>query len=372
MNARSRQQSEGSQLANAVMQLDLRRTVSFLQKHIEERIRDYDLCINEGPGGDETPIKQITIGYQFDQAGWLSIVFDTRSTAANDGEWNTFIESNAIEVTDWHNAYSDLVENGSPINLTLPDGSERRLGENTTVKYLAELIGTTIRDVLIHARDEGSFNDLPISEDCFYVVEEHDGAYGWSDHLEVESQSEQAYLDQLEGDVSSKTQDAQIEHWIGLLERIASGKENTSEWAFLAPRYAIERLKELGDDAIVPVLKFVRKWAGKPEFDGDRPKRKIVELPMHAPAIDALMLVCNSSCQVVEVESLLCDIVRRSVKVNSGRKLWGIIPVWAARCLSTLFNQYPKPIQHGSTNKLVNHEEYARIRRTKRRDDTVN
>ena len=118
-------------------------------------------------------------------AGWLAIVFDTRPLTENDGEWNAFIEPNAIEVAEWHNAFSDLVENGSPINLTLPDGTRRRLSKDTTVEHLAELIGTTIRDVLIRARDKGDFNGLPIETECSCVVEEHDGYYGWSDQLEA-------------------------------------------------------------------------------------------------------------------------------------------------------------------------------------------
>lgn len=350
----------------AEMQLDLRNASKVLRKHIADRVRDYPLYVNNGPGRDEAPVKQITVGYQFDQAGWLAIVFDTRPNAGIDGEWNSFIEPNAIDFAEWQKAYSDLVENGSPIALTLPNGTKRRLGEDTTVEQLAEYIGTTIRDVLICARDSGAFAGMPIAPDCTYVVEEHDGYYGWSDQAETGPQSEQSYLAQLEGDVSTKTKDRQVEHWVNVLERIASGKENESEWSFLAPDHAIERLKGLGERAVVPVLKFVRKWASKPEFDGDRPKRKINELPMQTPTIRALMLVRDSSCHSPDAEVLLCDILRRSIKANADRKLWGIMPVWAARCLSKLADKYPQPIQHASTNELVNRENYTGKRRTKR------
>ncbi len=348
------------------MQLNLRKASKVLRKHIAERVRDYPLYVNEGPGSDAAPIKQITVGYQIDQAGWLAIVFDTRPHAENDGKWNDFIEPNAIDLPEWHKAFTDLFHNGKPINLTLFDGTTRRLGEDTTVEQLTELIGTTIRDVLIQARDDGHFTGLPITTDCSYVIEEHDGYYGWSNRIEAGPQSQEAYFAELEGDLPSSTKDGHVEHWVNVLERIASGKENESEWSFLASDYAIRRLKELGDRAIVPVLKFVRKWSGKPEFDGDRPKRKFNELPMQTPTINALMLVRESSCHTLEVESLLRDILRRSIKANDGRKLWGIMPVWTARCLSTLFEHYPNPIQHESTNALVNHVEYTNQARTKR------
>src|SRR5690349_13546551 len=106
------------------MQLDLRKTSRILRSHLAQRVRDYPKYINEGPGKDDAPIKQITIGYQFDQSGWLAVVFDTRPKAKNDGQWNSFIEPNAIEFDDWHEVFTDLDENGSPIKVTLPDGTK--------------------------------------------------------------------------------------------------------------------------------------------------------------------------------------------------------------------------------------------------------
>ena len=340
------------------MQLDLRKAARLIRKQITQRVRDYPLYINEGPGRDEASIQQITIGYQFDQSGWLAIIFDTRPQAKNDGEWNSYIEPNAIEFDEWHRAFSDLVENGSPINLILPDGTKRKLGKGTTVEQVAESIGITIRDALLQARDNGVFAGLPLAPNCSYVVEEHEGYFGWSDQVEAGPQSEQAYLDHLEGDVATKSEAGQVEHWVKVLERIASGKENESKWSFLASDHTIEQLEALGDQAIVPVLKFVRKWADQPEWEGDRPKRKLIELPMQRPTIDALMLVRNSSCRTPEVEKLLCQILQKSVQANSDRKLWGIMPLWTARCLSKLFDHYPELKQNESTNELVNRDEY--------------
>ena len=147
-----------------------------------------------------------------------------------------------------------------------------------------------------------------------------------------------------------------------MLDLIASGKDPESAWSFLASGHAIERVAALGDLSAIALLKFVRKWAVKPEFDGDRPQRKVAELPMQTPTVHALMKVCESSCHAREAELLLRDIVRRSIKVNADRKLWGIIPVWAARCLFRLFEGYPEPKTKDSTNELLNRDEFIKKR----------
>ena len=346
----------------ATMHLDLRKSARVLRKHIAERVRDYPLYFNEGPGKDEASIKQITVGYQFDQSGWFAMVFDTRRQAAIDGQWNSFIEPNAVDLPEWHKAYCVLGTNRASLDLTLLDGTKKSLGDANEEEF-ALCIGMALRDVLIDAREKGSFEELPLASDCFLVVEEQGGYYGWSDREDTAKESDRDYLTQLEGNVFSKPVDGQIAHWIEVLERIASGKETDSEWSFLAPEHAIQHLFEHGDRAIIPALKFVRKWANKPEFDGDRPKRNLRELPMQAPTIHVLIRIQNVSGCASEVEPLLHDILRRSVQVNTDRKLWGIIPVWAARCLFHLFEGYPEPKLHGSTNELVNRDEFSRKRR---------
>lgn len=342
------------------MELDLRKCSKVIQEHIVQRVRDYPKCANEGPGEAEDPVTQITIGYQFDQSGWLALVFDTRAGATPDGEWNSFIEQNAREFDEWYEAFHDLGENGSPSRITLPDGSRRTLRKDTSVEQFAECLGTMIRDVLISARDKGDLAALPLAPQCTIVVEEQDGYYGWSNRETAGPGSDSDYLAQLEGDVSSKSTGGQTAHWIQVLERIASGKEAESDWSFLAPDHAIQRLRELGDPAVVPLLKFVRKWAGRPEFDGDRPKRNVTELPMQTPTIGALMMVRESGYRTRETELLLRDIVRRSVKANVGRRLWGIVPMWGARCLFGLFEGYPEPEQNDRTNELMNRNEFTK------------
>jgi hypothetical protein len=131
------------------MHLDLRKAAALLRKHIAERVRDYPLYVNEGPGKDDAPIKQIIMGYQFDSAGWVAIVFDTRPNAEIDGQWNSYIEPNAIEFPDWQQAYDELDEKGIAIKVTLPDGAKTTIGKKASEEDVAEVLGKTLRDVLI-------------------------------------------------------------------------------------------------------------------------------------------------------------------------------------------------------------------------------
>ena len=54
------------------MKLDLRKDQKTIAKHIAERVRDYPMYVNNGPGEDEDPISLITLGFAFDQSGWIA------------------------------------------------------------------------------------------------------------------------------------------------------------------------------------------------------------------------------------------------------------------------------------------------------------
>ena len=70
-----------------------------------------------------------------------------------------------------------------PIDVILMDGSTRTLpvAENDT---LAILIGEMFREVMLHARDTGVFDALPLAERCELGVEEFNGIYGWPEYVD--------------------------------------------------------------------------------------------------------------------------------------------------------------------------------------------
>src|SRR5690242_2371967 len=107
------------------MPINLQKDCRKIREHIRQRVRDHDSGKHHGPGNKSDPITQITIGYAFDQAGWVAMVFDTRSRAKPDGEWNSYIEESAIEFPDWWQAFEALVEEDSPIEFVLVDETRK-------------------------------------------------------------------------------------------------------------------------------------------------------------------------------------------------------------------------------------------------------
>lgn len=340
------------------MQLDLRQSATAIREHIALRAKSYAKRRNKGPGKPGDPVTQITIGYQFDQAGWFALVFDTRPGSEVDGEWNSYIEANACQMPAWEKAFSSLGKDGSRLRLIEHNGHKIMLGSSTDEARFAKYLGVTIRDALVESSENGVFDGVPLAEECALVVEEHSGYFGWSSASKGK-ETEASYLKKLDGQVTAKTGDGQIAHWIGLLDKTAAGKSGQSEWSFLDVDYAMGKLKRFGQKGMIALLKFVKAWSGEQEWVGDWPKRRIDTRPMHGPTIDALMFVCEAKGGTPEMEVLLRDILSRSVKANAGRKLWGLIPVLSARCLSALFDTYPEPEQNERTNALVNHEAFT-------------
>ena len=160
------------------MKIDLAKDSKVIKKHIEQRIKDYPIYINEGPGKDEDDVTQITIGFQFDQSGWVAMVFDTRPKSTPDGEWNSYIEENIFEMNYWCEIIDSFYENEKPFKLVDANGEVHEIsGENEG--RLAEFIGDMLKQVLVSVRDNGKFKKLPLSKYCTMGVEETNGSYGW-------------------------------------------------------------------------------------------------------------------------------------------------------------------------------------------------
>ena len=158
------------------MRLDLRRDFADLYAHVADRVRTFDPATNDGPG-DQGSVKMVAVGFEYAQAGWVVVVFDTRPDAEPDGEWNSHIAGNALERPDWL-AASEANSDG-PITLVQLDGSEVELPECTE---LAEPLGEMIKAVLLKARADGIFAALLKAPGCELGVEHQEGAYGWPAH----------------------------------------------------------------------------------------------------------------------------------------------------------------------------------------------
>ena len=179
------------------MDLDLRKFVAPVAAQIAQRVSEFDASNNDGPGESGEPIQQITLGFQFDQAAWVALVFDTRPDAdpSYDGQWQAHIEENVLEcdVEPWMEAYEALFnDEAQPVAVTAVDGTTSTIGphaeseeddesEERLTARLAEVFGSVLRDSLLSARDDGVFANLPVAPDCVLRVDDHEGSYGWPD-----------------------------------------------------------------------------------------------------------------------------------------------------------------------------------------------
>ncbi len=178
------------------MKLDLREYVAPITAQIAQRALQFHASANDGPGEPGDPIQQITLGFQFDQAAWVALVFDTRSDAdaVFDGQWQLHIEENVLDcdVEPWMEAYELLFDDeaNTPVNLISVEGVTESIqphdetddeSEERLTTQLAELFGAVLRDALLSARKDNVFAKLALAPTCVLRVDEHEGHYGWPD-----------------------------------------------------------------------------------------------------------------------------------------------------------------------------------------------
>ncbi len=155
--------------------LDLLKDFTDVYAFVVDRVRSFDPAANDGPGEGST-VTRIDIGFGLYQSGWMCLVFDTRTDAEPDGEWNEYIDETVLERPKWAKA-CDAVEAG-PLVLILPDGTRRELPAGASGQ-LVRAIGDMLQGVLRKARAEGVFGSLPKATRCELGVEEQEGSYGW-------------------------------------------------------------------------------------------------------------------------------------------------------------------------------------------------
>ncbi len=177
------------------MKIDLRQFVTPIVNRIEHRVQEYVPASNSGPGVSGDVIQQIVLGFQFDQAAWVSLVFDTRPDAdpVYDGEWQSCIEENTLDcdVEQWVEAYEEIFENESKVTFTAIDGKVVKVGpfkddddeaEERISTQLAELFGAVCREALLNAHARSLFMSLPLADTAFLRVDEHECQYAWPDY----------------------------------------------------------------------------------------------------------------------------------------------------------------------------------------------
>ncbi|MEQ8634769.1 hypothetical protein [Gimesia maris] len=342
------------------VQLNLRKDAREIYQHLLQRVREYPVYINNGPGEDADDIRQITLGFSYAQSGWIAVVFDTRPDAEVDGTWQNFIEENCIDYPHWNAAWDQVSEGKCQLKVLLPLGKKTDVAPFAEMDEFASSLGQALSGLLIKARDAGEFSSLPVDANCFLTVEDHDGAFGWNTFLDGRIQNESGEETELAlcHRIRTLSVQKQIEYWIAQLDLKASEKPSDLDHFISGTNLALDELEAIGEKAVVPLLELCCRWAGQPEWNGDRPRRNFQETPVQDIVVGAVWKINEMNVATTLVEGLLHAIVYESVEANENRRLWGIIPYHTACCLYDLFEGYPKPLWNEKTNALNNPQAY--------------
>lgn len=358
--------------------LDLCADAKTIADYVKRRVQDYPVYINAGPGEDDDKITQITLGYSFDQSGWVALVFDTRPVSEYDGEWQAYIKETCLELPHWAEAIETMCESNLKLAVTLADGSKKTPAPGTEPAAMAAVFGKTLQRIMNQACEEKLFSKLPLAKQCLLAVEEHEGNWGWlgtfdGKRLKTAKPGTQG------GDAPSPkapklSVEAQVEFWVDLIDRLAagetcrvtppSGKPRTVAPDLDGRQFAIYEAEKLGKVMAVPFLKLACKWADKPEWPGKHewhPDRQDCTntLP-HADIISTLLYRADCFGVVnAEIEALLQEILRKSLRANAGRKrMWGETPSLACHYLPKWFKKYPRREYDVETNIVANASQF--------------
>jgi hypothetical protein len=163
------------------MKLDLRKDFDEIYSHLVHRVQNYTPGVNvlHDPGGVNSPIAQITFGYELTQAGWVVLAFDARSDAKSDGEWSRCIDETMLARPEWLRATKSLGA-GEAVEFKLTDGSVCTLSPKYDDAEYGAVYGNLLKWILLKAHEDGVFRSLPLAERCQLAVEDFDFRYGWT------------------------------------------------------------------------------------------------------------------------------------------------------------------------------------------------
>ena len=152
--------------------IDIRKDVPDLMTYVEQRVEHQ---LTKARSRNKT-VKMIDFGFEFGQANWVALTFDTRENAAPDGEWTMHIRSVMFRRRNWP-IWHRLARNQA-VHFVDLSGAEIDVMEDPDT-LVCGIIGEALKYVLLTARDRGVFEPLPKSDRCELGVENLEGFFGW-------------------------------------------------------------------------------------------------------------------------------------------------------------------------------------------------
>lgn len=164
--------------------IDLRSDQSALRAYFYGRVHQY------GVSPDLPIVGLVSVGFQFDQCGWVTLHFDTRQLPKWDGDWTSHLSGQTTNFDHWFQAVDQLCEDQRSFALVDLAGVRHRITTQTVAAqgidfYFARLFGIFLRDSMATFIADGVFSALPKSPRCPYIIESIPGGFTWpppSDH----------------------------------------------------------------------------------------------------------------------------------------------------------------------------------------------
>lgn len=171
------------------MKLDLSKDKERIWKYVVQRIKDYPIYVNDGPGEDDDPIQAIVLGFYAARGGYIYLVFDTRPGKNLDGNWTLHIDEPTMHhFPKWCEFYERVCD-GKSATLVLDDGSSKKIqnlvdDDDDLVDEEAEdelnaYFGEMLKNLMSELKEDGTLAELPLRKDAFMIIEEFDGHYFW-------------------------------------------------------------------------------------------------------------------------------------------------------------------------------------------------
>jgi hypothetical protein len=155
--------------------IDIRKDIPDFLKYLRKRVTSH--MAKAAKAKNPEPVRMITFGFEFGQANWAALIFDTREDADVDGEWTLMgIDKAMLKRPKW------------PIWHKLPDDAQVYFtnleGKKINVmsdpdNLICKVVGDALKHVLLAAKNKGEFKKLLKDKKCELIVENMEGYYGW-------------------------------------------------------------------------------------------------------------------------------------------------------------------------------------------------
>ena len=156
------------------MVIDIRKDVPEFEMYVARRVSEHVAASKKQK--KPKPEARIDFGFEFGQANWVALVFDTRKDAEPDGEWSRGINKILLKRPKWP-IWHKLPDDAN-VEFTDLKGKKVNVMKNPD-EMICKIIGDALKHVLITVRDKGVFKPLLKTEKCELGVENLEGYYGW-------------------------------------------------------------------------------------------------------------------------------------------------------------------------------------------------